>query len=169
MDYTNPIDLGIAEKLKKDESYRKAFFRANAADSIALQIRELRRIRDLKQAELAAAADMKQSAVSRIEQAKYSSWTFNTLLRIAEALNARLIIKFQKLEDAIREYQPAAASLAKTSSFLQLITHPNKYWSMAIRDSAGTDLVSDVGAQATSRTAIMRKFKTVSYGVERHV
>lgn len=105
MDYTKPIELGIAEKLKKDEGYRKSFFRAFATDSIALQIRQLRKFRELKQAELAATADMKQSAVSRIEQAEYSSWTFNTLWRVAEALNARLIVRFQPIEDAIGEYE----------------------------------------------------------------
>lgn len=110
MDDTKPIELGIAKKLRKDERYRKSFFRAEAADSIALQIRDLRKKRDdLKQAELATRADMKQSAISRIEQAEYSSWTFNTLWRIAEALDARLVVTFEPIEDAIRKYDAGEA------------------------------------------------------------
>ena len=106
MDYTKPIDLKIAEKLRKDEDYRKAFFRAEAADSIALRIRDLRKERDdLTQAELAARADMKQSAISRIEQAEYASWSFNTLSRVAEALDSHLVVTFERNEDAIRKYE----------------------------------------------------------------
>lgn len=106
MDYTKPIKLGIADKLKADEVYRKAFFRAYATDSIALQIRELRKLREnMTQVELAESCGMKQSAVSRIEQAEYSSWTFNTLCRVAEALKARLIVTFQPMEEAIRDYE----------------------------------------------------------------
>lgn len=114
MDYTTPIKLGIAEKLKQDKEYRRAFFRASATDSIALQIRQLRKLRALKQAELAAAAEMKQSAVSRIEQAEYSAWSFNTLSRVADALESRLIITFQPMEIAVKEFE-AAERRASTS------------------------------------------------------
>lgn len=133
MDYTKPIELGIAEKLKKDEGYRRAFFRASATDSIALQIRQLRKLRVLKQAELAEAADMKQSAVSRIEQAEYSSWTFNTLWRVAEALNARLIVRFQPIESAIKEYEMSehiGAALAKGSYYVSGETLGSQYSTM---------------------------------------
>ena len=106
MDYTKPIKLGIAEKLKTDEVYRREFFRAYVTDRIALQIRQLRKLRDeMTQIELAKSCGMKQSAVSRIEQAEYSAWTFNTLLRVADALKARLIVTFQPVEEAIRAYE----------------------------------------------------------------
>jgi transcriptional regulator with XRE-family HTH domain len=107
VDYTKPIELGIADKLRNDKGYRNAFFRGHTTDSIAQQIRKLRKLRDnMKQSQLAEAAGMKQSAISRIEQAEYSSWTFNTLWRVAEALGARLIVDFQPIEDAIKEYEP---------------------------------------------------------------
>lgn len=166
MDHTKPIDLGIAEKLKKDESYCKAFFRAYVTDSIAIQIRELRKARNLKQAELAEAANMKQSAISRLEKAAYSSWTFNTLLRIAEALNARLVIKFEAIEDAIRKYQPAEASLAKMSSAIGQATSLKVYRHM---HTAGRIEKLDFHQQSAPWIAIKQiRTRDASYGVARH-
>ena len=107
MDFITPIELGIVEKLKNDKEYRQAFFRSSVTDSIAIQIRELRKLRSLKQGDLAAATEMKQSAISRIEQAEYSSWTFNTLSRVAEALDAKLTVTFQPAEQAIKEHEAA--------------------------------------------------------------
>lgn len=59
----------------------------------------------MRQTDLAKAARMKQSAVSRIEQAEYSRWGFNTLIRIADALDARVRIQFEAAEDVIEEYE----------------------------------------------------------------
>jgi transcriptional regulator with XRE-family HTH domain len=102
-DNLTSIDLNLREKLQ-DRAYRTKFFRALAQDEIASQIRELRGLRSFRQVDLAKAANMKQSAVSRIEQADYSSWNFMTLLRVAEALDARVRIIFQISEDAIKEF-----------------------------------------------------------------
>jgi transcriptional regulator with XRE-family HTH domain len=115
VEYIKPIKLQISEKLKHDEAYRKAFFRANATDGIALQIRDLRKRRKLNQIALASECGMKQSAVSRIEQAEYSAWTFNTLWRVAEALKARLIVTFQPIEEAINEFETAEREATKGS------------------------------------------------------
>ncbi|MCH8314157.1 MAG: helix-turn-helix transcriptional regulator [Nitrospinae bacterium] len=81
------------------------FFRERAKDEIAIQIRELREKLEMRQIDFAKQADMKQSAVSRIEQADYSGWTFKTLLKVAEALDARLKITFQPMDDVIAEYE----------------------------------------------------------------
>jgi hypothetical protein len=51
---------------------------------------------------------MKQSAVSRIEQAHYAAWNLTTLFRAGEALNARWRIVLEPLEEAIKEYIPKA-------------------------------------------------------------
>lgn len=98
------IKLNLAEKLKK-RAYRSAFFRARAQDDTAANIRTLREKRQLSQIKLAELSGMKQSAISRIEQAKYSSWTYRTLQRVAEALNARLVVIFEPAEDVIARYE----------------------------------------------------------------
>lgn len=108
MALTSSIKLNIAEKLK-NKDYRSRFFRGQAQDLIAMSIRNLRKKRKKKQADLADECEMKQSAISRIEQADYSGWSFNTLLRIADALDARLRVSFDLAEDVIDEYREREA------------------------------------------------------------
>ena len=104
MQLTYPIKLNISQKLKNKEYFHKFFFLRTKAE-IAEQIRGLREKRDLKQADLAKLADMKQSAISRIEQSEYAGWNFKTLLRIAEALDARMQVIFTPAEEIIKEYE----------------------------------------------------------------
>jgi transcriptional regulator with XRE-family HTH domain len=99
------IDLGLKE-LFGDPERRNAFFRAITQDEIASQIRALRKERDLTQSEIAGLAEMKQSAISRIEQAEYAAWNLNTLFRVAEALNARWRVVLQPCEEAVKEFLP---------------------------------------------------------------
>lgn len=169
--FIKPINLEIAEKLRKDEVYRRAFFRAFTADDIALQIRKLRNFRGFKQVELAVAANMKQSAVSRIEQAEYSSWTFNTLLRIAEALNARLLVRFQITEDAIKDYEPGANSFATDVSHVSIAKTPEQYRPTPANQSTGTYVKKTrsqlVGDTSTAMIRSDVNFMTV-HGMENH-
>ncbi len=48
---------------------------------------------------------MKQSAISRIEQADYGNWSLNTLFRVADALDARLCISFDPIEEVVAQYK----------------------------------------------------------------
>ena len=57
------------------------------------------------QKDLGEEANMEQSAVSRIEQSEYSGWSFKTLLRVADALDARLRILLEPAEDVIEQYE----------------------------------------------------------------
>lgn len=104
MALTTFINLGIAKKLA-DKGYRHRFFARMAQDEIATRIRELREHRQLRQADLATRTGMKQSAISRIEQADYSGWTYTTLQRVSEALDVRLRIILEPMEDVIRQYE----------------------------------------------------------------
>jgi len=96
--------LNLAQRLK-NKVFRRKFFRTTAQDEVAQQIRELRLKQGMRQADLAAAAHMKQSAVSRVEQAHYSRWNFQTLLRIADSLDARVRVLFEPAETVIYEYE----------------------------------------------------------------
>ncbi len=111
MSLISPIKLNIADKLEKDKKFRKHFFRVQAQDKIAMNIRKLRKKRKKKQAELAKETNMMQSAVSRIEQADYSGWSFNTLFRVADALEARLTVSFEPVEDVINWYREKEAAI----------------------------------------------------------
>lgn len=104
MELVSPINLNISKKLKNKSYFHRFFFIRTKAE-IAEQIRSLRTKRVLKQAELAQLADMKQSAISRIEQSDYAGWSFKTLLRIANALDARLQVTFTPAEDVVKDYE----------------------------------------------------------------
>lgn len=104
----------IAKKLGNVAS-RRRFFRLRGQEEVAQQIRELRERRRFRQIDLARAAKMKQSAISRIEKAGYSAWTYRTLLRIAEALDAQLRIVFEAHEDVIARYEQESSNHGEAS------------------------------------------------------
>jgi transcriptional regulator with XRE-family HTH domain len=115
------VKLNIARKLKDDKDFRKRFFRGQTQDEIAMSIRSLREERKMRQIDLARESRMKQSAISRIEQADYSSWSFNTLLRVADALDARLRVTLEPAEIVIDRYEEkevaASTGLEQTGEF----------------------------------------------------
>ena len=98
------IDLNLFEKLQ-DKEFRDAFFEQEFLDDNALDIRALRKFRKMRQVDVAAATGMQQSAVSRLEQAEYSNWNCKTLLRLAQALDAKLTITWQPAEYVVENYQ----------------------------------------------------------------
>ena len=100
------VNLDLADQLR-DRDFRAEFFRLTAQETIASQIRFLRELRQMRQADLAEITNMKQSAISRIEKADYASWNYATLVRLAEALDARLRITFEPSEDVIRSLEGA--------------------------------------------------------------
>ena len=100
----SPIKTKISQKLR-DRNYRHAFFKGRAEDEIAYDLRRFRKERGLNQSELAQLCGMKQSAISRIEQASYSKWNFSTLWRIAEALDVRVRVTIDDSAVAISQYE----------------------------------------------------------------
>lgn len=105
MSLISPLKLNIADKLEKNAKFRKRFFCGQAQDKIAMDIRKLRKKREMIQSDLADKSDMRQSSISRIEQADYSGWSMNTLFRVADALEARLTVSFEPMEDVIDWYR----------------------------------------------------------------
>lgn len=98
------IDLRLLEKLQGDRSYRQAFFLAESSALIAKQLIELRKRRGLSQKEVADELQTGQPAISRVERADYRNWSFNTLRRLAAALDARIRVLIEPAEDVLREY-----------------------------------------------------------------
>lgn len=98
------IKLDLTRKLR-NKSYRDEFFYEFTNDQVAQQIRELRKKRGLNQAELAEITGTTQSAISRLEQADYSSWGFQTLVSIARGLDARLNFVLEPAEVVMEHYE----------------------------------------------------------------
>ncbi len=122
MGLISPIKLNIADKLEKDKEFRKHFFRVQAQDRIAMNIKKLRKERNKTQIDFAKEANMKQSAVSRIEQADYSGWSMNTLFRVADVLDARLRVSFEPVEDVIDWYRKKEEEAIDDDQFMKIYT-----------------------------------------------
>lgn len=98
------INLNLSEKLK-NKGYRTRFFRGQAQDEVASLLKAARKKRHVTQPQLEKISGMKQSAISRIEQSSYARWNFQTLLKIAEALDLRVRFGIEYAEDVIAEYE----------------------------------------------------------------
>lgn len=113
------IDLNIARRLRDDTDFRREWFRAELEASVPEQFRILREARGLTQSQLAEAAGsanglaMKQSAISRFERSTTPNWSLATLLRLAEALNARISITLTPAELVIAQYEAEEARGAR--------------------------------------------------------
>lgn len=88
----------LADKLRlefQDREYRHAYVDSFLNSSIATQIKVLREQREWSQEQLAREANMKQPRISALENVNYSSWSINTLKRLAEAFDVTLKVSFE--------------------------------------------------------------------------
>lgn len=86
---------------KDDKSYRHAYADESLNISIATQIKVLREQRGMRQEDLAQEASMHQTMISRYENVNYSSWSINTLKKLAEALDVWLDVRFRSFGDLV--------------------------------------------------------------------
>ena len=89
----------LADKLttafKKDKDYRHGYVDEFLNAFIATQIKVLREQRNWTQHQLAEEAGMKQQRICVMENVNYSSWSINTLRRLAEAFDLTLNVSFE--------------------------------------------------------------------------
>jgi transcriptional regulator with XRE-family HTH domain len=83
------------------KEYRHAYADENLNATIATQIKVLREQRDWKQEDLAKEAGMKQPMISRYENVNYSSWSINTLKKLAEAFDVYLDVRFRSFRELV--------------------------------------------------------------------
>lgn len=89
----------LFERLKhsfRDKDYRQVYTEGFCDSKIATQIKVLREQRGWTQAQLAEAADMKQSRIAALEDVNYSSWSIRTLRRLAQAFDLWLDVEFKE-------------------------------------------------------------------------
>lgn len=84
-----------------DKEYAHAYMREHVNMAIAAQIRTLRELRGLTQAQLAELSDMKQERVSALESVDYDAWTVKTLRKLAEAFDTNLSVSFTPFSKGI--------------------------------------------------------------------
>jgi transcriptional regulator with XRE-family HTH domain len=89
-------------KLKDHTDSRASYIRGKLNVLIPAQLRALRLRRELKQAELASEADMKQSRISAMECPGAVKFNLETLIRAAAALKVGLEVKFVPFSEMLR-------------------------------------------------------------------
>lgn len=103
------IDLRLLERLQ-DQDFRREWFRAELEDSVPATFKALRERRALNQTQLAKLIGTQQPAISRFESSCEAVWEFDFLVRMAEAMDARLRVVVEPFEDVISEYDEAPHS-----------------------------------------------------------
>jgi transcriptional regulator with XRE-family HTH domain len=108
-------DLGIAGELNNRE-FRNQFFRTERELDIPAQLKALRKLRGLNQGELAEMIGTKQSGISRLERSSHGNWNLETLVKIAEALDARLAVVIEPFEAVVARYIVEEKSAKKSAA-----------------------------------------------------
>jgi transcriptional regulator with XRE-family HTH domain len=87
----------------KDPEYADAYAHSALNSYIATQIKVIREQRGWTQGELAEKAGMMQPRIAVMEDVDYSSWSINTLWRLARAFHLRLKVSFEEFGTLPRE------------------------------------------------------------------
>ena len=97
----------------KDRDYRRRFIFGQIKTGIPFQLRTLRNAREMTQKDLGEAAKIPQTVVSRIENGTGENLSIKTLLKLADAFDVALVIRFEpidKLVDWVDNLSPEAMS-----------------------------------------------------------
>jgi transcriptional regulator with XRE-family HTH domain len=98
----------LVKKIKnsfKSEEYRHAYVDEFLNLSIATQIKVLREQRDWGQKDIADKVGMKQPRISVMENVNYSSWSINTLRKLARAFDLTLRVSFESFGSRVKEIE----------------------------------------------------------------
>jgi len=112
------IDLQLVERLR-DPDFRREWFRAELEDAVPAAFKALRERRGLNQTEFAKMIGTQQPAISRFEKSTEAVWEFAFLLRMAEAMDARLRVIVEAAEDVVSEYEDLAERETDAPSALE--------------------------------------------------
>lgn len=94
--------LKLLEEIKEPE-YRRGLVEGHAKDTIAFQIRQLRKVREWEQRDLAKKLGNAklQPMISRYENPDYGRYSISTLLDLAAAFDVALVIRFAPYSELI--------------------------------------------------------------------
>lgn len=113
------LDLVNKFKKLKNITYRHAYLKEHIRIGIASQIRILRTKANLNQSQLAEKIGTKQSVISRLEDPDSGTVNLNTLLKIAEAFDVGLLVKFASFGKFIEEGQDISPSSLAVSNYVE--------------------------------------------------
>jgi transcriptional regulator with XRE-family HTH domain len=130
---TTSAKRGLLASLQSRE-YRTIFVGERLRSSVALQIRALREQRNrMTQQELGERLGMAQTWISRLESPEYGKMTVATLLRLAEAFDVDLEVKFRPFSQTIKALTAQAPDYFAVPSFDEELSRIEK--SLALEEN----------------------------------
>lgn len=100
-----------------NKEYRQAWNDESVRTTIPFQIHANREARGLSQTELGELADMKPNAISRLESQSYRQFSIDSLLRLANAFDCGLLVKFVPFERMVDEFADVSQTALVVQSF----------------------------------------------------
>lgn len=144
--------------------YRNAYAEESVKTSLPFQIKAIREQRDWSQAILGKESDMKQNAVSRLESAEYGNLNINTLLRLANAFDCGLLVKFVPFSRLLKEFNDVSPAALEVDEFANDLSNLKSWASSDILTSS--DLTTDTNTfESGSNTLPVYDLPAIQTGV----
>ncbi|HZQ19605.1 MAG TPA: XRE family transcriptional regulator [Terriglobales bacterium] len=145
-----------------DKEFRHVYADESLNTYIATQIKVLREQQDLTQKDLAILTGMAQPRIAVLEDINYSSWSINTLRRLARAFDLRLSVKFESFSSLVPELETFGRNALERTKFADdnfFHKKPSEAENPAQGATARTDAVigADVFQEHMLRMAVSRK------------
>ena len=99
---TNSVSSQLLKNLKENKKYREAFVAEHIATTIPFQLRAMRKKLRMTQKQLGKDAGMAPERITVLEDPNYARFTVSTLLRLADALDVALIVRFAPFSELLR-------------------------------------------------------------------
>ncbi len=118
-----PLQRLLERPRWRDPEYRHAYMESAISHGVAWQIRTNREKRQLSQTALAAKIGSQQSAISRAEDTTYGSHSLDTLVKIANAFDCALQVRYIPYSSLARDSEDLSPEALYTESYNEEIVH----------------------------------------------
>jgi transcriptional regulator with XRE-family HTH domain len=108
--------IRLVRKLLSSKEYRDAYVEERIKTGLPFQLRAMRAARNWSQAFLGEMAGMRQNAISRLEDEEYGNLSINTLIRVANAFDTGLLVKFVPFSRLVKEYEDVSPARLESRS-----------------------------------------------------
>jgi len=128
----------VGRLLKK--AYRDAYTEQRVKTALPQQIRTIRLNRNLTQSDLAKLAHTTQTVIARVEDINYGNLSLNTLLKIAQAYDVGLLVKFVPYSRLVQEFEDRSNDALDVPEFQQDIQRINAWAASGVGPSISLQL-----------------------------
>ena len=143
------LSLTKSKKLRSKE-FRESFNKADLNNSLAYQIMLNRKHRNLSQKALGELIGSKQNVISRYEDTAYGNFNISTLLKIANALDVGLQVKFVPFSRLIGDANAWSPESCVVKSFDDEVADHTQNGGFNVRTIAATKITTS-GTQINAK------------------